>query len=200
MAIVTISRQLGSNGHDVAKQLAERLGYRFTYRDMINEAARRASTPEVALATIDELDLLGLTPAPRERKAYCQAVQQVMMELAQQDNVVILGRAGQIVLRDVPGVLHVRIVAPKELRVQRVAEQHHVSPEAALSQVEASDKNRRNYLRRFYHASWDDPEMYDLVINTARLAVQDAVDLICHCVLQQYPSLLVNDTTGGELS
>src|SRR5512133_811696 len=116
MAVVTISRQLGSLGRDVAQLVASRLGYRFIWRNMINEAARRASTPEVALATIDELDLLGLTPSPQARQAYIDAVRQVMDEQAEQGNVVILGRAGQIVLRHRPDVLSVRIIAPVELR------------------------------------------------------------------------------------
>jgi cytidylate kinase len=182
MAVITISRQLGSQGRDVATLVSQRLGYRFVWRDMINEAARRASTPEVALATIDELDLLGLVPTPSARKAYCQAVQQVMQELAQAGNVVILGRAGQIVLHDHPHLVSARIIAPLQVRAERIAKQQGITPEAARFQVEASDKHRRDYLERFYQAQWEDPTLYDLVINTAHITPPEAAEMICQLV------------------
>jgi cytidylate kinase len=196
MAVITISRQLGSLGRDVANQVAERLGYRLVWRDMINEAARRASTPEVALATIDELDLLGLSPAPSARKAYRQAVQQVMEELAQAGNVVILGRAGQIVLRDYPHLVSVRIIAPLDVRARRVAQQQGITFDAAQSQVEASDRHRRDYLEKFYQAKWDDPALYDLVINTVHIAPSDAAEVVCHLVLSRTTDHADNPTGG----
>ncbi len=184
MGVITISRQLGSQGRDVATLVSQRLGYRFVWRDMINEAARRASTPEVALATIDELDLLGLVPPPSARKAYCQAVQQVMQELAQEGNVVILGRAGQIILHDHPHLVSARIIAPLQVRAERIAKQQGITPEAARFQVEASDKHRRDYLERFYQAQWEDPTLYDLVINTAHITPPEAAEMICQLVLR----------------
>jgi cytidylate kinase len=196
MAVVTISRQLGSLGRDVALLVAERLGYRFVWRDMINEAARRSSTPEVALATIDELDLFGLTPAPSARKAYCNAVQQVMEELAQEGNVVILGRAGQIVLQGHPHLFSARVIAPLALRAERTSKQQGITIEAAQFQVEASDKHRREYLLRFYQADWDDPAMHDLVINTAHIAPPEAAGLICQLVLHN-SAKQTQDTKGA---
>lgn len=198
MGVITISRQLGSQGRVVATLVAQRMGYRFVWRDAINEAARRSSTPEVALATIDELDLLGLTPPPRARKAYSEAVKQVMDELAQQDNVVILGRAGQIVLRDFPHLLSVRIIAPFTLRAQRTATQQGISVEAARLQVEASDAHRREYLERFYAANWDDPTLYDLVINTARLTPLEAADVICQVATYHFAPQAAPGENGGD--
>jgi cytidylate kinase len=185
MAVITISRQLGSLGREVATLVAERLGYRFVWRDMINEAARRASAPEVELAIIDELNLLGLSPTPTARKSYCEAVQKVMEELAREGNVVILGRAGQVILHKRPATLHVRIIAPVDLRVQRVADQQKIALTAARAQVEASDDARRDFLERYYESDWDDVDLYDLVLNTARLAPDQAADLVCHAVGQQ---------------
>ena len=184
MAVITISRQLGSLGREVATRVAERLGYRFVWRDMINEAARRASAPEVALAIIDELKLLGLSPTATARKSYCEAVQQVMEELAHEGNVVILGRAGQVILHKRPDTFHVRIIAPVDLRVQRVADQQQIPLNAARAQVEASDDARRDFMDRYYEADWDDVELYDLVLNTARLTPDQAADLVCLAIAQ----------------
>jgi cytidylate kinase len=179
MATITISRQMGSQGTEVANALGQRLGYRVVWRDLINQAAARSGLPEVALATIDELGLLGLHPSLKERQAYHEAVRQVIEGLAAQGEVVIVGRAGQVILRDRPDVLHVRIIAPAPLRAERVARTHRVSLEAAYEQVLASDRSRANYLRRYYHAHWDDPELYDLTLNTQRLTPDEAAELAC---------------------
>ena len=81
MAAITISRQLGSLGYDISQAVADQLGYHLVWRDVINRAALRSGTPEVALAAIDELGLLDLCPSPEACQAYRQAVQQIMEEL-----------------------------------------------------------------------------------------------------------------------
>jgi cytidylate kinase len=178
MSAITVSRQLGSLGFEVAQTAADLLGYRLVWRDLINQAARIAGSPEAALAAIDDLGLLGICPSPEACQAYRQAVQQIMQELANQGNVVIIGRAGQMILGGWPEVLHVRVIAPRPLRIERVAERQEISLECALAQIEASDRRRRNYLKRFYNVQWDDPNIYDLVINTAHLAPTAAAQLI----------------------
>lgn len=179
MAGITISRQMGSLGCQVAEKTAEQLGFRLVWRDLINQAARLAGVPEVALATIDELGFLGLKPSIRDRQAYHHAVRQVMQELVEEGGIVIVGRAGQVILHDAPGILHVRIVAPKEFRVTRVMEEKQIPRESALGMVEMSDKNRKLYLQRYYHADVDNPSNYDLVISTGALTPDSAAALIC---------------------
>lgn len=179
MAVVTISRQMGSMGFEIGNLVADSLGYRIVWRELINEAALRAGAPDVALAVIDELGLLGVTPTAKKSDAYLQAVNAVVLELAGKGNVVLIGRAGQRILADFPGTLHVRLIAPLDQRVQRVAQQQNIPPEAARAQIEASDQHRRQYLKRFYHADWEDPSLYDLVINTGRISCEAACELIC---------------------
>jgi cytidylate kinase len=176
---ITISRQMGSLGTQVAQQAGKRLGYRVVWREVINQAATRAGAPEVALATIDDLGLLDLRPAPAARRAYLSAVRQVIEELADAGGVIIVGRAGQVILRGRPDVLHVKIVAPAALRAERVAAAQGIALSAAQAQIEASDRARRDFVRRYYHVRWDDPQLYDLVINTEYMSVPAAVDLIC---------------------
>jgi cytidylate kinase len=179
MAVITISRQMGSLGDEVAAAVAQRLGYRVVARDLIYQAAQRAGAPEMALAEIDELGLLGVTPSRQTRRAYQAAVRQVMEELAAAGDVVIVGRASSRVLAAYPGSLHVRVVASKATRVQRVAAAAGVTTEAALAQVEQSDRTRRAYLRRHYKVDWDAADLYDVVVNTGRLQVDAAAALIC---------------------
>jgi cytidylate kinase len=191
MPTITISRQLGSLGDEVAQAVADRLQYRVVSRDLINQAASRAGAPEMALATIDDLGLLRMRPTPKTRRAYQQAVKGIMEELADESNVVIVGRAGQVILRNHPNVFHVKVIAPKTVRASRLVHTQGISLDAAQAQIEASDRTRRNFLRSYYHVRWDDPELYDLILNTTRLEPIEAACIICqafqHCFLENDP-------------
>ncbi|MGW8250275.1 MAG: cytidylate kinase-like family protein [Anaerolineales bacterium] len=184
MAVITISRQLGSWGDEVAQAVASRLNYRLTCRELINQAALRAGAPEMALAAIDDLGLLGIRPSPHSRRAYQQALQSVVEECAGKGDAVIIGRAGQVILRGFPDTLHVKIIAPASLRAERISAEQNISLEAAAAQIAASDKARSSYLRRWYNARWDDPELYDLILNTQRLSADQAACLICQALAQ----------------
>lgn len=186
MAVITISRQMGSLGCQVAEEIAACLGYRVVWREVINEAAMRAGVPEVALATIDELDLLGLRPSAEDIDAYHAAVREIMHEINQQDNAVIVGRAGQVILREEDNVLHAKIFAPFDLRAVRVAQQHHISMEVARKQVKTSDQARIRYLKRYYQANWNDPDLYDVLINTAHLNVKTSAHVICKALESRF--------------
>lgn len=179
MAVITISRQMGSLGFEIGNLVSDRLGYRIVWRELINEAAQRSGAPDVALAVIDELGLLGVTPSAKNSQAYLEAVRSVVLELANKGNVVMIGRAGQRILKGYPGALHVRLIAPVELRIQRIARQQGIPIEAARAQIDASDQHRRQYLKRYYQVDWEDTSLYDLVINTGRISSADACELIC---------------------
>jgi len=185
MTVVTISRQLGSLGCEVARAIAERLQFRVVYREIINEAARRAGMPDLALHTIDELGLLGMKPTLLEQHAYHRALVQVMNELADEGRYVIVGRAGQAILHGRAGALHVRVISPMNLRIERLMQEHSISVEAAKAQIEASDRSRRAFLKRFYASDWDSPELYDLVINTEKIDPETAAGVICEIMSSQ---------------
>lgn len=177
--ILTVSRQMGSLGSQVAEEAARRLMCRLVWREVINQAALRAGVPEVALATIDEVGILGIHPRRADLLAYHRAIRQLMIELAREGNVVIVGRAGQVILQDEPGVMHVRIIAPRTLRISRVAAEKNIPIEQAAGLVERSDQVRRDYLRRYYHAEVDDPCLYDLILNTEHLDTPSASAVVC---------------------
>jgi cytidylate kinase len=76
----------------------------------------------------------------------------------------------------------VRVIASADLRAERVSERHQISLKKAAAQVKASDKNRRKFLKRFFKADWEDPCLYDLVINTNRLSTEQSARLIVQAV------------------
>jgi cytidylate kinase len=178
MSAITISRQMGSRGNELARRVAQRLGWRQVCRDLINRAALAAGAPQVALAEIDELGFFGLHPSAKERQAYQSQVECFIRDLANEGDVVIVGRGGQVVLRDRPDVLHVRVVAPLEARVAWLQQEKNISAESARACLKESDKARARYLRRSYNIHLDDPTLYHLIINTSLLGVPQAVNLI----------------------
>lgn len=182
MSVITISRQLGSLGTTLGRMVASRLEYRLVHRELINQAARLVSAPGMALATIDELGLLGLEPDETEQQAYLNAVEAVMKSLVKEGNTIIVGRAGQVILQNVPNVLHVRVIAPKKVRIQRIVKAHNISIQAATAQIKDSDHFRADYLQSFYHIRWDDPSLYHLVINTGQMDLETSAEVMCSAV------------------
>ena len=94
-------------------------------------------------------------------------------------HVVIVGRGGQVLLADKRDVLHVRIVAPLEQCVAYVVSREGLDTEAASRRVQAKDQARTRYMQTQYRCQHEDPHLYDLVINTAVLSLDSAVDQIC---------------------
>ena len=136
----------------------------------------------MALATIDELGLLGIEPDENQQRVFLESVQMVIKNLAAEGNVIIVGRAGQAILQKNPNVLHLRVVAPLETRIQRLVEAHVISPQAAKAQIEDSDHYRASYLQRFYSIRWDDPTLYHLVINTGQITLETSAEVVCTAV------------------
>lgn len=178
MSVITISRQLGVQGLAISRKIAGRLGYSLYWREIINQAALRCGAPEIALAVIDELGLLDIKPSVEALQAYHDAVRQVIQEFAAADNAVILGRAGQVILHDWPGCIHVRLFAPPETRASALAAQNHISIKAAFAQIAASDEYRRQYLALNFQVDWNDPALYHLMIDMSKFSLQQAVDAI----------------------
>jgi cytidylate kinase len=137
----------------VARLAAEALGYRLFWREVINKAARCCGAPDAALADIDELGLLGVKTSLRATHAYVKEVEHVIEDLAAEGDVVIVGRGGQAILRGRPDVLHVRIVAPADVRAKRLASRHQISLESAQAQVEA--RATTGELLPLYRIDWD---------------------------------------------
>lgn len=117
-------------------------------------------------------------PISASLEGYVRMVGLVIRGLAHEGNVLILGRGGQVLLRDHPGALHVQTVAPFAHRVEEIMARHGLPRRDAQNRVRASDRARFDYLRRYHNADWLDPTLYHLVLNADRLTVATAIDLI----------------------
>ena len=179
MAVITISRQLGSQGDEVAKHVARQLGYRIVNRELVNTAAGRAHAPEMMLAEVDVLGLLDIHPSKNAQRAYQKEIRQVITEIADEGNALIVGRAGCVLLAERQDVLHVRLIAPLDWRISRLVQTRSIEMNAARAQIEASDLARYTYLHKNHNVDWNDPQLYALVLNMERVPVDAAAALIC---------------------
>jgi cytidylate kinase len=102
----------------------------------------------------------------------------MIYDFAQKGKVVIAGRGGQVLLKDLPGVLHLRIIAPFEVRVRRFIEQSGGDEKQAARILRRSDRDSAGFIQSFFDVDWDGPLFYDLVINTQKLPVDTAVKII----------------------
>ena len=121
---------------------------------------------------------LPISQIPLDDTRYLQALESVVRELARSQSIVIRGRGSQFILADYPGALHVLLVAPLEVRVKRVMEDLKLDQEAAKREITRFDNSGREFIRRYFHSEREDPEYYDLVINTERLSFHAADSII----------------------
>lgn len=188
MAVITISRELGSGGSDIAQQVAKQLSYEFVDKRTTDGIFR-----QYGLTKFDDLyssapSILDLLNA--DNLLLISMANEIVEAVAKRGNVVLLGRAGFSVLGSYADVLNVRIGAPFSDRVQRVMAREGLTDlDAAMARVKEDDEVHRKYVQRFYNKQWDDPTNFDLIIDTGSLSNDEAVQQIFEAAraLEQKP-------------
>jgi cytidylate kinase len=122
---------------------------------------------------------------PLDDALYLQTLKTVITELAKSQAIIIRGRGSQFILKDFPGAFHVLVVAPFDLRVKRAMERLKLDEENAKKEIKRSDGNHREFIKRYFHTETEDPLDYDLVINTKRITIEEAVSIIVNSVPAQ---------------
>ena len=189
MPAITVSRHLGSGGADLAKALAKRLGYRLLGKEIIDEVANRLGVTPTVARHLDEVGfdwagelirelMLGFQGIQMTQESYQLVASRVIREGHARERCIFLGRAAQVVLAGKSDVFHVHVVAPLDDRIARIRARDHVSSAAALASIRESDQSRQRYIWAASQAQWDDPLLYDLVINTHRLSTEAAADAV----------------------
>ena len=201
MAVITLSRQSGSEGNEITQILCDRLGYRYFDKTMMAELATilGEDPAKVVDFSADQYqakswlektfgaiqlpygDYTGASYLAQEDARQALTVAHVRNFIAaayELDNVIIVGRGGQIALADKPDVLHVRVVASLETRVRRWQNRAGLNEEKARQKVHERDSAHIDFVKRFYHADVSDPTLYDLIINTDNLSRDAAANLV----------------------
>lgn len=197
MAIITISREMGSGGIPIAHKAAEKLGYTLVDGEMLMKVAEKYGLSAEALEKADEKP-----PAFVEKQDYqvevdLHQIELIILEYALKGNVIIYGRGGQDLLQEIDSVFRVRVIAPFDLRVERWAEREWLDPDLARKLVRRSDQQRAGFIKYYFDRDWEDPLGYDLIINTERITEETAVQLICEGVVD--PDLQENKAANKKI-
>jgi cytidylate kinase len=199
MAIVTVSHEMGSGGAEIGAALAERLGYRYVDQDMIGQAARKYGVGEEKLTQLDETKPTLFERFDVETRQHITVLQSALLDVAEADDAVIMGRSGQVLLRNIVHVLRVRVMAPFDMRVKRVMKKmagqmgESVDVRTTAEMVRRNDHEKFGRMRYLYDVDWSDPALYDVVINTEKLSTQAGIDLIIG--LLHRPELAATETS-----
>lgn len=176
--MVTISRQTGACGDEIARVLAEQLDWRFLDKEALERLLVERGFSKVEAGIFDEKKPSLWHRFSDERDRYLHFLKLVSYEFAMQGSCVVVGRGGQILFRDVPGVLQVRVVAPLQDRVTKIGKKSGYDEATARQAVQHQDSDRAGFHRFLFHTNRDDPDLYDLVINTHLISQETAVNLI----------------------
>ncbi len=178
MGIIAISRGSFSGGEALARGVAEQLGYRCVSREVILEAGWAYGQPAEKLLSAMEKRPSLWERAIGRRRTYLTYVQAALCEHAQGGNLVYHGYLGHMLLPGVSHVLRVRVIADMEYRIRAAMQQQRLGREAARQYIERVDKERRQWTQFLYDVDWNDPRLYDLVVNLSRIPLPAACPLV----------------------
>ena len=194
MAIITVSREMGTGAYQIASEVALRLKYTLIDGPRIKSlASKYGLTPEM-LQMVDEKPPSYVTAEDRKRAAALNAIELIILDLSRKGNVVIYGRGGQDLLNGCKNTLRLRFIADFEGRVERFAEREWIDPDMARSLIRRSDHQRGGFIHFYFDRDWQDPNNYDLVFNTSRLSEATIID--CIIAAAKEPSIKESDKSA----
>ncbi len=196
MTLMTMTDNVGSGGRDIAERVARVTGVPLYDDQRLQAAALEMGIPPTDVDGIDER-APGLFDRILSRKpdVYLELMESVVLSVARRGEGIIIGHGSQMLLRDFECAFHVRIFSPRPRRLRRVMESRGLQKEAADRWIRQMDSRREGFFRFAFHRDREDPTLYDLIINTAKIGTQAAADLVVSSV--QNP--LVSECTLGAL-
>jgi cytidylate kinase len=178
MSVITISRGSFSGGKILAECLARRLGYRCIDRDVIVERAAAYGVSQDDIREALEKPPGFLDRFKHKRYLYLTLVQAALTQEVRTGRAIYHGLAGHLLLKGGQPILRTRIVAPMEFRIQMLRDRLKYSRNDAIAYIEKVDEDRRKWTRFLYGVDWDDPSLYDLVLNLEHIDMEEACRLI----------------------
>lgn len=178
MAIITISREMGTGAYAIAKELAKKLKYTLVDRVKIEELAPAYGlTPEI-LERVDEKPPSYRTAEDRLQAAHLATMEVILLDSAKKGNVILYGRGAQDLIKGLKNVLKVRFIAPFEDRVEKFAEREWIDPDLARELIRKSDHQLGGFIHFYFDRNWSDPLAYDLIFNTKKFSHSAMIECI----------------------
>lgn len=179
MAILTISREFGSGGKEIGTSVARLLQYEYADKEtMLAELRAAGGKWEEWGRGLDEHCPTIWEKYDWSFRGFGALLQHFMLNRALQNNVVIMGRGGNLLLKGIPYALRVRITAPLDSRIARVMARESVDREQARWLIEKTDGERACFVHALYGTQWDDPEEYELAFDSGRGSLEEIITSI----------------------
>lgn len=194
MSIITISRGSYSMGKAVAEQVAKKLNFDLSSRDILLDASRKYNVPEIKLINAIRDPPKIIERYSHNKQSYIAYIQSALVERVLNDNIVYHGLAGHLLLRGIPHVLKVRITENLDDRVRNRVVLDKITAEEARVLTLKDDQQRRKWTMFLFGEDPWNSALYDLTISIDRLSIDDAVDFIC----QASRSRALQTTEAGQ--
>ena len=180
MTVIAMTREMGTRGKDVAASLADRLGIVVVHHEVVERhLAERLSMTESAVHRFLEGEASLWERWNVDDRRLSRFTSEEILELAMRGNILIRGWGAAQLLRDIPHVLRVRICAPMSQRIEEMKQRLGVDDNEIVSrEIERNDEAHARSVQRQFHTDWQHATSYDIVINTAHVAIEVAAALI----------------------
>jgi len=204
MAVITVSRQLGSHGGRIARALAGELGYDLVDKSVVNKVIRQYGLTRLDAVYDHKPKIWELFND--DSVATIEMMNQTIAAVAARGNVVILGRGGFRVLHGMADVLNVMVKAPHDVRATRIAKRDGITSAEAASVIKDDDALRARFARLFYSVDWADESQFDLVVDTgtdsdevARAKIKDALGALPARGARTAATIQVDEVLAGTV-
>lgn len=181
MLLITISRQNGSQGNEIAELLSKKLDIPIITRAW----ALKEWLPEIA--NKHELHMLTESPSyylntSTDGITFAQYLEDKLIDYVSDQSAIIMGMGSQIILSNNPSALHVKIMASFDVRRKRIMKSHHLLEEDAERIIEITDRKHRRYINTIFKKDWSDPLLYHLTMNTDSLSIEQSASMLSYLV------------------
>ncbi len=186
--IITIARQHGSSGREIARALSEDLGIQCFDKEIVDEAAENSSICKELISSFDEKRvspfMLQTTQYPSMNYGLGLNIQvasaqfDVIRKLADQGDCIFVGRCADYILRERKDLTRVFIMGEQEDKIRCIMNRQNVSETEAKKKIKQVDKDRSSYYKYYTDQIWGESENYDLCINSSKIGVAGAVNVI----------------------
>lgn len=179
MAIISIARQLGSNGMDIAHLLEEELEYSLVNKEEIKKISSEYGIDEKHFNKIyDEKRFNVFDFFSTNKEKYREVIKLLLYQIVKKNNVIIIGLGSQLHLSELPNTIRLRFIAPWNERVDRIMKMYSTSMENAEKLLNESDNARINFNSTMFEFNWNAEGFYDLILNTQRININSIIELV----------------------
>ncbi len=201
MAVITISRQFGAGGKTLGRRVADTLNYTFADEDIVQKIAELAKVSPGWVESVEKeaggrlsriINKMVSKPLVErilkdergyiDEQIYIDYLVILVSQIAEEGNVVFLDRGSQYILNDHPDAFHVLLINNFDNRVRFITENYEMAEQQAYQAVKREDRRRANLYSKLGKQDYDQPDLYHLVINTAKVSMETAEHLIVYMV------------------